>query len=64
MKELAKLLSQIDTWQCSGSSEMYPVLDPKIEEINRLLSQIDILQQFLIKFWSRDIMICERVLGK
>ena len=42
IKELARLLSQIDTWQCSGSSEMYPDLDPKMEEINRLFAQIDI----------------------
>ena len=63
MKELARLLSQIDTWQCSGSSETYPDLDPKIQEINRLFSQMDILHQKLIKFWSRDTLICERVLG-
>ena len=41
---------------------MYPDLDPKIEEINRLLSQMDILHQKLIKFWSRDTLICKRVL--
>ena len=42
---------------------MYPDLDPKIEEINGLLSQMDILHQKLIRIWSRDTMICERVLG-
>ena len=42
MSTRAGLLSQIDAWQCSGSSEMYPALDPKMEEINRLFAQIDI----------------------
>ena len=42
---------------------MYPDLDPKMEEFNRLFAQMDILQQKLIKFWSRDTLICERVLG-
>ena len=42
---------------------MYPDLDPKIEEINKLLSQIDILQQNLIKLLSRDTLICDNVLG-
>ena len=35
----------------------------ELQEINKLLSQIDILHQKLIKFWSRDTMICENVLG-
>ena len=42
---------------------MYPDLDPKMEEINRLFAQMDILQQKLIKFWSRDTLICDNVLG-
>ena len=36
----------------------------ELQEINKLLSQMDILHQKLIKIWSRDTMICERVLGK
>ena len=43
---------------------MYPDLDPKMEEINRLFAQMDILQQKLIKICSRDTLICENVLGK
>ena len=42
---------------------MYPDVDPKVEEIHKLFAQIDILQQKLIKICSRDILICERVLG-
>ena len=42
---------------------MYPDLDPKMEEINRLFAQMDILQQKLIKIWSRDTLICDNVLG-
>ena len=39
------------------------MLTPELQEFHRLFSQIDILQQKLIKFWSRDTLICERVLG-
>ena len=35
----------------------------ELQEINGLLSQIDILHQKLIKIWSRDNLICERVIG-
>ena len=42
---------------------MYPDLDPKMEEINRLFAQMDILQQKLIKICSRDTLICESFLG-
>ena len=35
----------------------------ELQEINELLSQMDILHQKLIKFWSRDPLICENVLG-
>ena len=44
--------------------EWAPMLIPELQEINRLFAQIDILHQQLIKFWSRDTLICERVLGK
>ena len=36
----------------------------ELQEFNRLFAQIDILHQKLIKFWSRDTLICESVLGK
>ena len=42
---------------------MYPDMDPKIKEFNRLFAQINILHQKLIKFWSRDILICYNVCG-
>ena len=49
MKELARLLTEIDTWECSGSSEIDPDVDPKVEEFQRLLAQIDISQKKLSK---------------
>ena len=39
------------------------MLIPELQEIHRLFAQMDILQQKLIKFWSRDTQICENVLG-
>ena len=36
----------------------------EMREFVRLFAQIDILHQKLIKFWARDTLICERVLGK
>ena len=39
------------------------MLMPDLQEFHRLFAQIDILQQKLIKIWSRDTLICERVLG-
>ena len=63
MKELAKLFSQIDTWQCSNLLKCTLIWIRELQEINRQLSQMDILHQILIKLWSRDTLICERVLG-
>ena len=40
------------------------MLIPELEEFNTLFAQMDILHQKLIKFWSRDTLICESVLGK
>ena len=40
------------------------MLIPELQEFNRLFAQMDIFQQKLVKIWSRDILICERVLGK
>ena len=59
MKVLARLLSQIDTWQCSNLVKCTLIWIRELKEINRLLSQIDILHQKLIKIGSRDTMICE-----
>ena len=39
------------------------MLIPELQAFNRLFAQIGILQQNLIKFWSRDTLICENVLG-
>ena len=39
------------------------MLIPELQEFNKLFAQMDILQQKLIKFWSRDTLICDNVLG-
>ena len=39
------------------------MLIPELQEFNRLVAQMDILQQKVFKIWSRDILICENVLG-
>ena len=39
------------------------MLIPELEEFHRLFAQMDILQQQLIRFWSRDTLICDNVLG-
>ena len=39
------------------------MLIPELQEFHRLFPQMDILQQKLIKFWSRDTLICDNVLG-
>ena len=39
------------------------MLIPELQEFHRLFAQMDILQQKLIKFWSRDTLICDNVLG-
>ena len=62
MKVLARLLSQIDTWQCSNLVKCTLIWIRELKEINRLLSQMDILHKKLIKFWSRETMICDNVL--
>ena len=55
----------IGKWSASWSDlrEWAPMLIRELQEINGLLSQIDILQQKLIKFWSRDPLICNNGLG-
>ena len=39
------------------------MLIPELQEFRRLFAQINILHQKLTKIWSRDALICERVLG-
>ena len=39
------------------------MLIPELQEFHRLFAQMDIWQQKLIKFWSRDTLICDNVLG-
>ena len=39
------------------------MLIPELQEFHRLFTKMDILQQTLIKFWSRDTLICDNVLG-
>ena len=43
---------------------MYLDVDPKVGEFQRLLAQIDILQQKLIKIWPRDIPMCDVFPGR
>ena len=38
------------------------MLIPDLQEFHRMFAQMDILQQKLIKFWSRDTLLCEKVL--
>ena len=38
------------------------MLIPELQEFHKLFAQMDILQQKLIKFWSRDTLICDNVL--
>ena len=39
------------------------MLIPELQEFHKLFAQMHILQQKLIKFWSRDTLICDNVLG-
>ena len=39
------------------------MLIPELQEFHRLFAQMDILKQKLIKFWPRDTLICDNVLG-
>ena len=62
MKVLARLFSQIYTWQCSNLVKCTLIWIRELKEINRLFSQMDILHEKLIKFWSRKPSICDNVL--
>ena len=39
------------------------MLIPELQEFHKLFAQIDILKAKLMKFWSRDTLICDNVLG-
>ena len=39
------------------------MLIPELQEFHKLFAQMDILKQKLMKFWSRDTLICDNVLG-
>ena len=39
------------------------MLIPELQEFHSLFAQMDILKQKLMKFWSRDTLICDNVLG-
>ena len=39
------------------------MLIPELQEFHKLFAQMDIWQQKLMKFWSRDNLICDNVLG-
>ena len=39
------------------------MLIPELQEFHRLFAQMDILKEKLMKFWSRDTLICDNVLG-
>ena len=49
--------------QLLRSERMSSYVDPRIANIPRLFAQMDILQQKLINFCSRDTLICDNVLG-
>ena len=53
-----KMISQL-----VRSERMSLYVDPRLAEFHRLFAQMDILQHKLIKFWSRDTLICDNVLG-
>ena len=39
------------------------MLIPELQEFHKLFAQMDIVKEKLIKFWSRDTLICDNVLG-
>ena len=39
------------------------MLIPELQEFHKLFAQMDILKEKLIKFWSRDTLICDNVSG-
>ena len=63
--QISSIGKRIGKWSASwwDLREWAPMLIPDLQEFQRLLAQMDILQQKLINIWSRDTLICERVLG-
>ena len=61
----ASIGRRIGKWpaSCWDPREWASMLIPELQEFHRLFAQMDILQQKLINIWSRDILICENVLG-
>ena len=61
----ASIGRRIGKWSasCWDPREWASMLIPELQEFHRLFAQMDILQQKLMKFWSRDTLICEGVLG-
>ena len=61
----ASIGRRIRKWsaRCWDPREWASMLIPELQEFHRLFAQMDILQQKLIKFWSRDTLICDNVLG-
>ena len=39
------------------------MLIPELQEFHKLFAQMDILKEKLIKYWSRDTLICDNVSG-
>jgi len=61
----ASIGRRIGKWSasCWDPREWASMLIPELQEFHRLFAQMDILKQKLIKFWSRDTLICDNVLG-
>ena len=61
----ASIGRRIGKWSasCWDPREWASMLIPELQEFHKLFAQMDILQQKLIKFWSRDTLICDNVLG-
>ena len=61
----ASIGRRIGKWpaSCWDPREWASMLIPELQEFHRLFAQMDILKEKLIKFWSRDTLICDNVLG-
>ena len=61
----ASIGRRIGKWSasCWDPREWASMLIPELQEFHRLFAQMDILKQKLIRFWSRDTLICDNVLG-
>ena len=61
----ASIGRRIGKWSasCWDPREWASMLIPELQKFHRLFAQMDIVKQKLIKFWSRDTLICDNVLG-